>query len=59
MYTSPADEGEQAATRDEDEDVDDRATMLRLLDPLAPASEGLEEAIAFVNTDEVQQPSYE
>ncbi len=57
MSTSPAYEGEQAPTRDEDEDDDDLAPMLRLLDPLAPASEGLKKAIVLVNKDEVQQPS--
>jgi len=51
MSTSPADEGEQENAGDEDEDDDDLALMLRLLDPLAPASEGLQQAIAFVNTE--------
>ncbi len=59
MSISPAYEGEQATARDEDEDDDAPAPMLRMLDPLAPGSEGLQEAIAFVNTDEVQQPSYD
>ncbi len=51
MSTSPADEGEQASAGSEDEDEDDPIPMLRLLDPLAPASEGLQVAIVFVNTD--------
>ena len=41
ISTSPADEGEQAAAGDEDEDDYAPAHMLRMLDPLAPGSEGL------------------
>ena len=59
ISTSFVGEGEQGAARDEDENDDYLASVLRLLHPLAPGSEGLKEAIVFVNTEEVQQPSYE
>ena len=41
ISNSPADEEEQAGGGDQDENDDDPAPMLRLLDPLAPGSEGL------------------